>query len=373
MVKIATLIVDQIYKFSKFFLCAKKESQFIGLFPCSRFKLTTNDNFLKYLIPSRLLFLKILRKDLSYSKNKKIIVSPLSFLPFKCSRRILQLSLENKLNECNRRPWIEAAKKISSTEDVPILYCPLFLIDELNFSCLDKVWIPHRNRIDSKISNGIFYMQMVFPFFFTVSESGWGKEFSFDQYSSQYTKGNKFFTVDELRVFVKKNRLTKIRQKENKELFKNDNYDFVYITQLPHDYNVLNNSDYTPLDVMKFLVNFSKSNSLRFLTKIHPLHKNWKEYYKPFLSHVEFTNEGHLHDIFKITSNIVLINSGVGAEALFFSKNIIIFGDTDYDEAVFKSDLTEKNFRNGLANKIDQEKVENYLENYYVKNNILLS
>ena len=72
MVKVAALIVDQIYKFSKFFLCAKKESQFIGLFPCSRFKLTTNDNFLKYLIPSRLLFLKILKKDLSSSKIKRL-------------------------------------------------------------------------------------------------------------------------------------------------------------------------------------------------------------------------------------------------------------------------------------------------------------
>ncbi len=195
------------------------------------------------------------------------------------------------------------------------------------------VFVPHTLRAQFDHPRARYYMQELLPSLFTQDSDGWGP-------SARWSGSRAFETVPVDRRFagfaqaLRDGRITKAPQKDGGAP---PAFDVLAPLQVPGDDALIHHSDTTLEAYVTALVAFGQTTGTRVLFKRHPYDRSgfFREMRKAHSSATAiFVETGHVHDLIGSAKAVVVINSGVGFEAMLYGKPVLSFGRAAYDAAV---------------------------------------
>jgi hypothetical protein len=218
-------------------------------------------------------------------------------------------------------------------ENVHVLEVPLWqmtpnIVEHFN---ADLTFVPHKEKhnFDCGLQPVAYYMQMVFPWIFSVDHQGWCAGDS--KWPIDYNfKGNNVSVFEALKTQMPNNE-SKFPQPDRKE-FDKDGFIF-FPCQIPHDQTIMNHSDIEVIDALRMACQLAKKLKLKVVAKGHPVNTGSmaplkqlaKEY--PNCTWVENVS---VHDLLEKCEAVITVNSGVGMEAILHEKPVFTFGRADY-------------------------------------------
>lgn len=188
----------------------------------------------------------------------------------------------------------------------------------------DDPYVPHRGKVDG-YKDCHFYMQTVFPHLFSVDTRGWGGDLSFLPVGTDYTED--VFPEFQQRISLNQSFFP---QPERRELAP---CDIFFAAQLPHDLNVMQQSDVGVQYALKNTLEFARAHRLKVVAKGHPV---WGSQAYQNYGHVEWS-DASIHDLIESCRGVVTVNSGVGMEAVLHEKPVFAFGRANYSEVTADS------------------------------------
>jgi hypothetical protein len=207
----------------------------------------------------------------------------------------------------------------------------------------DKVYVPHRQRAEFDCGpKALYYMQMVFPWLFSIDKEGWCAG------SSQYPIQPEKHDSHPKYYYLKKHcddGGSKFDQKNNEFNFP-EKY-ILYTIQIPYDLTIQYHSDIQVIDAMSKTIIFGKEIGIPVLVKNHPSLKPRLK--QQFINRVkelkwgEWIEDIHILDCIRNSEAVVTVNSGTGMEAIMQDKPVFTFGRADYD-AVAHKELNVENW-----------------------------
>lgn len=205
----------------------------------------------------------------------------------------------------------------------------------------ETIYVPHKNQQQLRDSRLRFYMQELYPWFFTIDKKGWGPTHSKRRQahfeSSHYDK-----QVETLISTLKQSKTTKYKQTK---AFIPD-ADVFFPLQVPDDESIRFGSPYPFNTIVCAVIRWAKKNKVRILFKTHPMAEARLPNALHLPSHfIKLTKKGNIHDILEKVPVVFVVNSSVGLEALLYEKPIVSFGKSIYDELTFSSDINEESIQ----------------------------
>lgn len=201
----------------------------------------------------------------------------------------------------------------------------------------DVVYVPHRQKEQFDCGpKAMYYMQMVFPWLFSVDNLGWCAGSSF--YPIQPIKQSSYTNYDNLSIYCNSGK-SKFLQKNNKINFPESF--ILYTLQVPNDMTIQYHSNVSVLDAMTNTLEFGQKNDIPVLVKCHPGLKNnlkslfinkTKEYKKSV-----WLEDCHILECIQKSSAVATVNSGTGMEAIMQNKPVFVFGNSEYDSVAHKN------------------------------------
>ena len=204
----------------------------------------------------------------------------------------------------------------------------------------ETIYVPHKNAHQIKDKRCCFYMQEIYPPFFTVDKKGWAASSSY--YGSK--EWDTSYDQDKIDTFIAKTKAekyTKHQQSISNAAIRD--YDVFFPLQLPHDETIKYHSRFAFEDIIAYAVKWACENNVRMLIKKHPYDIS-AEYLSNLgvpnaEQYVQVVEEGNVHDYMRNAKVVFTANSGVGFEALLYNKPVINFADAIYDVVTFKADI----------------------------------
>jgi hypothetical protein len=180
----------------------------------------------------------------------------------------------------------------------------------------ENPYIPHRGQSDG-YKAGHFYMQTVFPHIFSVDTKGWGGDCSFLPVGTD--EGDAFAE------FQKRVELNQsfFLQPDRRKI---EPIDIFFVAQLPHDKNVVDQSDIGVAGALSKTLEFARENNLSVTAKGHPL---WGS--SRYTGQCTWSDLS-IHDLIAAAQIVVTVNSGVGMETVLHEKPVYAFGRANYSE-----------------------------------------
>ncbi|HEY5038530.1 MAG TPA: hypothetical protein VIJ93_05600, partial [bacterium] len=236
----------------------------------------------------------------------------------------------------------------------------------------DVVYVPHRDIKNFNPGTWVltrYYMQTVFPWLFSIDSLGWGGMMQPIQPEMPAGQG-----YEKLKAWADSGKSKFDQPKGGNFPWKN----FVFFPcQLPHDANVLEQSDVGVAEALRATIKFCKEHGHDLMVKEHPanyssmapLKKAWTEYSQdwPAGSQGIYWQEQcpySIHDFINNSKAVFTVNSGVGLESLVYGKEVYHFGDTEYAPVAYKVTIDDISIAwDGL--KHDPEKIKSWLETFY--------
>ena len=158
---------------------------------------------------------------------------------------------------------------------------------------------------------------------------------------------------------------------ENIKLFP---YYVFFPCQLPHDETIQYHSDYSVIECLSELMNFTMHWGIPLIVKGHPVNPASmaplkeivleKQKEKPDM--IKWVENVSIHQCVKKCYAVYTVNSGVGMEALLHGKKVFRFGRTDYDEVSYKVEPNYNSLRYNWKTTPDliQDKYPRFFEKY---------
>lgn len=239
---------------------------------------------------------------------------------------------------------------------------------------VDLVFVPHRERQVFHVSNAktLFYMQTVFPQYFSIDHKGWGGNLSYLPIS---TENNDDIWFEEFRTNYIKNNISKFDQPRQNSFNESDYYAF--LCQLPHDETIKYHSKVEVIDGLKTVLDWGKKNKKKIVVKGHPVNpasmyplEQLTNQYKNAI----WVDNVSIHDVIANSIGCFSINSGSSMEVLLHKKPLVLFGKSECLGAV---PLAEPDIKDLSLKLNDAEKcidhysgfVKNYLDTLYDSKN----
>lgn len=280
-------------------------------------------------------------KDFSY---EKVCFVPDIHLPFKAGKLMQRKEIFSEL----RCWWNEFAQKQREKSGYEKIIVPNWLITPNilnNFdNNLSNYLVPHRERSQwCGDRRAKFYMQTSIPYVFTVDDEGWGGNLSWKNKFVDWEYCPGASSVNIYRELQNKflNGQSKFNSIATTELVMDQNY-FLVPLQIPTDQTIKLHSNISVEDfVANLLLWYSQKPKRKFilLFKGHPLNK---EVMKPFMKMVEripgcyYTDSLSPQSALLNSKGVILINSGIGVEAILANKPVIAFGSAEYSPCVLR-------------------------------------
>lgn len=195
-----------------------------------------------------------------------------------------------------------------------------------------RLLLPHLVRSQLSAPGAGYYMQELMPSLFTVDEQGWGAS------SSSYGRidwRDKEATAKTWR-YIKEARAAKATKAPQRNGPAPSSFDVLAILQVPGDDALSLHSDVSLTAFIEAVATFAQAEGVRVLFKKHPLDQTAEcdVLIRPLLSeNIALTDGGHVHDLIKRANAVIVINSGVGFEAMLYGKPVLTFGRAVYDTA----------------------------------------
>jgi hypothetical protein len=225
--------------------------------------------------------------------------------------------------------------------DMPVeLYCkPNASITQKWVDSLphDVIYLPHKNHKQIKDKRVRFYMQEIYPYFFTIDTQGWGGTHSLRQ-STHYLNVKNTENAKQFIENIKRQKETKYKQITTTL----PNFDIFFPLQVPNDDALKFGAPHSLKKIVRAVIHWAKNKKVRILFKIHPKAK----YTIPislfsFSPYIKVIKNGNIHDILSKATCVFTVNSGVGFEALLYQKPLVTFGNSSYESLSVPSILTD--------------------------------
>lgn len=212
----------------------------------------------------------------------------------------------------------------------------------------DLVFIPHKQRFhfDRLHCHTFFYMQMTFPWLFTVDPLGWSAGSS--AYPCDYRAGEPESGTFERYVkrVVRKNesKYTQPASRTRDALVARGEipegpYIF-FACQRPNDQAIRFFSPYEVVDVVAGLARWARDRGVSVVLKAHPTNPKSA---RPLIEATDglgaYWSTASVHDLIGHSEAVYVINSGVGFEAMLHNKPVVTFGQVEYDAVTIHGDL----------------------------------
>jgi hypothetical protein len=209
----------------------------------------------------------------------------------------------------------------------------------------DANYVPHKNPknfVPKELT--FYYMQTVFPEYFTIDTKGWGVDCSFfplqpiDHPDQETTERISKFVDDRI-----SNNTSKFDQPDAGYKYTGD-FDIFFPCQIPDDEVILNNSDHSVEDALDATLSYASKCGMSVLVKGHPanpgkmgeLKKVWEKYAQHSIGTLIWADDISVHEAIRHSKATFLVNSGVGIEAIMHGKPVYHFGRSEYDEVSYK-------------------------------------
>lgn len=223
-----------------------------------------------------------------------------------------------------------------------IITLPMWEItpQKVNSYSPDIAVIAHKNYFQfSGVScKCLYYMQVIFPWLFTLDERGWSAGNS--KYPVDFSSGDENSSIyDEYKKILSEKNLSKFRQLERKSraalIDAGEIPDGEYIffpCQIPHDQSIKFFSPYEEIDVVKALADWAKEAGVCVVFKAHPVNiASCKEMMEVVQGEGIYWSNASIHDLISNAKAVYTMNSGVGFEAIFYNKPVVTFANVEYD------------------------------------------
>lgn len=247
-----------------------------------------------------------------------------------------------------RTHWANFVSKIKNKHEndgnleIKIIEKPLWQFTQpelFNYAASSNIiYIPHRQKYEINIDNALYYMQTVFPEFFTVDKNGWGSHMSYIPLSSENVVPNEQLW-QKLQSRIHSN-VSKFNQPPQRlEGLHWKDY-WLFVCQIPHDQVILQSSKISVPDALRLTIELARIHGKKVLVKPHPVNPSaMAELYTISQQHKDITwwvNDLSIHTALEHCSVAFMVNSGTGFEAMLHEKPIVTFGNAEYNNVVNK-------------------------------------
>jgi hypothetical protein len=199
----------------------------------------------------------------------------------------------------------------------------------------DRVYFPHKLRHQFPIgNNALFYKPAPLKGLMTVDPAGWGASLSFlplpTAASSEAMK-----TFDWLRQAIGRNE-SKFDQPPAGPPPVPEPY-VLFICQVPHDEVILFHSEVGVRDALAATIAYAEQRDTTLVVKGHPANPKSMAPLKALADasrRAVWVDDISIHSCLAGADRVLLVNSGVGMEAMLHGKPVVRFGRAEYDTAV---------------------------------------
>lgn len=303
---------------------------------------------------------------LTFAKKASIaIITRRVDLPFKTGIRSSREGAIRRVHDTTRLYWQYFPKILrdayaDSDETAEIICLPH---DDMTPDFIKNlphriIYLPHGNRFQFQDQRIMFYMQEMYPFFFTLDPNGWGAT------SSRYGQsGNlSLASCEQAEQFcheIKSKKTSKYRQ----QAASLPEFDVFFPLQIPDDESLQFGSTHSLYEIVHAVIQWAEQHKIRVLFKCHPIKPSLRYLrIKTRSPYVTFIKTGDIHDLLARAKVVFVANSGVGFEALLYFKPVVAFARAIYDTVVIKSDLDGASIQKAYQTAM----VENNLDKRYL-------
>lgn len=224
------------------------------------------------------------------------------------------------------------------------------------------IYIPHRQKFEHPIDNALFYMQTVFPEWFTIDNIGWGAHMSY--IPIDYKRQEINHDLWDYLVNMRDKNISKFDQPLKRiEGLHLENY-WLFVCQIPHDQVILQSSKISVADALRKTIALAREHGKKVLVKAHPANTHaMSELYKIAMENKDITwyhNALSIHTALEFAETVFLVNSGVGFEAMVHEKEIVTFGESEYKNVVNTFD----DFKNGVR-KLNVDDYKRFMNGFF--------
>jgi hypothetical protein len=209
----------------------------------------------------------------------------------------------------------------------------------------NTIYIPHRQGFEHpEVENVFFYMQTVFPEFFTIDSKGWGAHMSYIPMDVSNIEPNlELWGELEKRIY---NNVSKFDQPNQIEI-NLENY-WLFVCQIPHDQVIKQSSNISVIEALRCTLELAKKRGKFVVVKGHPVNPGAMIELAQLTvqyQNVAYVTDISIHSLLSKCEAAFMVNSGVGFEAMLHEVPIITFGNAEYKNVVnsFDGDNTALN------------------------------
>lgn len=205
------------------------------------------------------------------------------------------------------------------------------------------VYVPHHNKETFPLKNNtaMYYMQTVFPKYFTCDSDGWGPGQSFIKLTPQNV-GKLIPQQDDKRIIDswfdnfkgEYTTISKFNQPNKTNSFPYKDY-LLFTCQIPHD-EVIKQFGIPVIEALRTTLEYCRETGTQIIVKSHPVNPgSMKELCELTISEkykdvATWVDKANIHQLIENCKALVTVNSGTGFEAILHEKPIITYGMSEY-------------------------------------------
>lgn len=201
-----------------------------------------------------------------------------------------------------------------------------------------RVYIPHKQNYQFPVSECYdphYYMQMVFPWLFQIDPTGWGPDATVYPIQPCNTSSTPYGNLySELRQ-KQLDGESKFEQPEMQDSWEHQDYLF-FPCQIPHDEAIIFHSQVSVADALKSTIEVAEKLDKKLIIKAHPVNPGSMTELRAIGKDHIWADSVNINNLIANADAVVMVNSGVGMEAILHGKRVACFGDADYDSVVCK-------------------------------------
>jgi hypothetical protein len=204
-----------------------------------------------------------------------------------------------------------------------------------------RVYIPHKQSHQFPVNKKYdphYYMQMVFPWLFQIDSQGWGPDSSvhpIKPWSTSDTSLGDLYGKLRDRQIAGESKFDQPRMDGFSGPATWEHHDYVFFPcQIPHDETIRFHSKVSVAEALQATVDYCKLSSIELIIKGHPVNPGSMEELREIGKGYLWADNVNINSLLAQSSCCVMVNSGVGMEAILHGKPVVIFGDADYISVV---------------------------------------
>ena len=254
--------------------------------------------------------------------------------------------VEGPPNDPIRVHWANLVKRLAEDHEekgdtVEILKKPLwqFTPEEVCALKPDLAYIPHKEAHSFPIPDienidVRYYHQTVFPWRFYIDKEGWAGGASVTGEDIMNMGTSSSYNYDQLRKYTLSGGTKFAQPTKRKELpnYVPESY-VLFPCQIPHDETIKYHSKVSVEQALEHTINQCRQEKKFLIVKGHPVNPGSMEPLRKICSQqgILYVDDMSIHQLLERAETVVCVNSGTGMESLLQRKNVITFGDCEYN------------------------------------------